>query len=118
MASRWGETKQYDCSSFVITAYKEAGIDVGGATVTSDMRSQLTQHGFEWIPGDPDVSNLQPGDILLDEDEHTEMYAGDGKIVGAHWNYNGTTGDPDNSEINIKDYYSKPWDGVLRYTGN
>ena len=25
-ASRWGETKQYDCSSFVISAYKEAGI--------------------------------------------------------------------------------------------
>ena len=116
-ASRWGETKQYDCSSFVISAYKEAGIDVGGATYTGNMRSEMTKHGFEWIPGDPDVNSLQPGDIVLDEDAHTEMYVGNGKLVGAHDNFNGSTGDPSGREISVKDYYSHPWDGVLRYTG-
>ena len=116
-ASRWGETKQYDCSSFVISAYKEAGIDTGGATYTGNMRSEMTKHGFEWIPGNPDVNSLQPGDIVLDEDAHTEMYVGNGKLVGAHDNYNGGTGDPSGREISVKDYYSHPWDGVLRYTG-
>ena len=116
-ASRWGETKQYDCSSFVISAYKEAGIDTGGATYTGNMRSEMTKHGFEWIPGDPDVNDLQPGDIVLDEDAHTEMYVGNGKLVGAHDNFNGSTGDPSGREISVKDYYSHPWDGVLRYTG-
>ena len=116
-ASRWGETKQYDCSSFVISAYKEAGIDVGGATYTGNMRSEMTKHGFEWIPGDPDVNSLQPGDIVLDEDAHTEMYVGNGKLLGAHDNFNGSTGDPSGREISVKDYYSHPWDGVLRYTG-
>ena len=116
-ASRWGETKQYDCSSFVISAYKEAGIDTGGATYTGNMRSEMTKHGFEWIPGNPDVNSLQPGDIVLDEDAHTEMYVGNGKLVGAHDNFNGSTGDPSGREISVKDYYSHPWDGVLRYTG-
>ena len=81
------------------------------------MREELTKHGFEWIPGDPDVNDLQPGDIVLDEDAHTEMYIGDGKLIGAHDNYNGGTGDPSGQEIDIGDYYSHPWDGVLRYTG-
>ena len=116
-ASRWGETKQFDCSSFVISAYKNAGIDVGGATYTGDMREELTKHGFEWIPGDPDVNDLQPGDIVLDEDSHTEMYIGNGKLIGAHDNYNGSTGDPSGEEIDVGNYYSHPWDGVLRYTG-
>jgi|GEM_PF-6692910 len=116
-ASRWGETKQFDCSSFVISAYKNAGIDVGGATYTGNMREELTKHGFEWIPGNPDVNDLQPGDIVLDEDSHTEMYIGNGKLVGAHDNYNGGTGDPSGNEINVKDYSSRHWDGVLRYTG-
>lgn len=116
-ASRWGETKQFDCSSFVISAYKNAGIDVGGATYTGNMREELTKHGFEWIPGDPDVNDLQPGDIVLDEDSHTEMYIGNGKLIGAHDNYNGSTGDPSGEEIDVGNYYSHPWDGVLRYTG-
>lgn len=117
-ASRWGETKQFDCSSFVISAYKNAGIDVGGATYTGDMREEMTKHGFQWIPGDPNVNDLQPGDIVLDEDSHTEMYIGDGKLIGAHSNYNGSTGDPSGEEIDIGNYYSHPWDGVLRYVGD
>ena len=116
-ASRWGETKQFDCSSFVVSAYKNAGIDVGNASYTGNMREELTKCGFEWIPGDPDVNDLVPGDIVLDEDAHTEMYIGNGKLIGAHSNYNGSTGDLSGEEIDVGNYYSHPWDGVLRYTG-
>lgn len=117
-ASRWGETKQYDCSSFVIAAYKEAGIDTGGASYTGNMRSEMTKHGFQWIPGNPSLEDLEPGDIVLDEDAHTEMYIGDGKLIGAHDNYNGDVGDPSGNEIDIGDYYNHPWDGILRYVGD
>lgn len=37
---RWGPS-YYDCSSFVITALKNAGFNVGGATYTGNMRSNL-----------------------------------------------------------------------------
>lgn len=48
MTSRWGP--DYDCSSFVISAFRNAGVNVGSATYTGNMRSQFTQHGFQWIP--------------------------------------------------------------------
>ncbi len=38
--SRWGP--DYDCSSLVIAAFKNAGVNVGTATYTRNMRSQFT----------------------------------------------------------------------------
>ena len=113
--TRWGNPN-YDCSSFVISAYEAAGVPVekAGATYTGNMRSAFESCGFEWIPGDPDVNSLQPGDILLDESDHTEMYIGNGKNVGAHRNYDGVNGDSSGREVCVNDYYSHPWDGVLR----
>ncbi len=117
--TRWGNPN-YDCSSFVISAYEAAGIPVieAGATYTGDMRAAFLKCGFKWVPGDPDVNSLQPGDILLDEDSHTEMYIGNGQNVGAHNNYDGSNGDSSGREISVGNYYSHPWDGVLRYVGN
>ena len=43
----------------------------------------LSKYGFENI-GRPDVKDLKRGDILLDPAEHTEIYTGRGKSVGAH----------------------------------
>lgn len=109
---------EYDCSSLAIAMYKNAGVDVGGATYTGNMRECMTSTGnFEWIPGDPDPSTLQPGDIVLDESSHTEIYIGDGKLLGAHDNFSGGAGDPSGEEIDVGNYYSHPWDGVLRYKG-
>ena len=109
---------EYDCSSLAVAMYKNAGVDVGGASYTGNMRECMTGTGnFEWIPGDPDPSTLQPGDIVLDEDAHTEIYIGDGKLLGAHDNYSGGAGDPSGEEIDVGNYYSHPWDGVLRYKG-
>ena len=116
--TRWGNPN-YDCASFVISAYESAGIPVieAGATYTGDMRAAFLKCGFEWIPGNPDVNSLQPGDILLDESDHTEMYIGNGQNVGAHSNYDGVNGDSSGREVCVGNYYSHPWDGVLRYVG-
>lgn len=121
--NRWGNP-DYDCSSFVITAYQNAGIPVkdAGATYTGNMRSAFTSCGFEWIPGNPNVNDLQPGDVLLDEDSHTEMYIGNNQRVGAHISETGGIygqgGDQTGNEISVTDYGNRSWDGVLRYVGN
>lgn len=118
-STRWGNPN-YDCSSFVISAYEAAGIPVkeAGASYTGNMIDAFVQCGFEWIPGNPNVNTLKPGDIVLDVDAHTEMYFGNGKLVGAHSNKDGRDGDSSGNEINISNYYSHPWDGVLRYVGS
>ena len=58
--TRWGNPN-YDCSSFVISAYEAAGIPVveAGATYTGDMRAAFLKCGFEWIPGNPDDQEIQ-----------------------------------------------------------
>jgi len=116
--TRYGNPN-YDCSSLVISAYEAAGIPVqeAGAGYTGNMRSAFTSVGFEWIPGNPNVDDLQPGDVLLNENSHTEMYVGDGMNVGAHANYDGSNGDSSGREINVQNYKG-PWEGVLRYIGD
>ena len=116
--TRYGNPN-YDCSSLVIAAYEAAGIPVqeAGAGYTGNMRSSFTQVGFQWLPGNPNVGDLQPGDVLLRENDHTEMYVGNGMNVGAHSNYDGRDGDSSGKEINVQEYHGS-WDGVLRYMGN
>ena len=119
--SRWGP--DYDCSSFVISAFKNAGVNVGTATYTDNMRSQFTQHGFQWIPWSQigGVSKLQRGDILLKEytKAHTEIYLGNNQNVGAHSDKGyPQTGDQTGTEVSVSGYYYHPWDGVLRYAGS
>lgn len=114
-SNRWGP--DYDCSSLVIAALKQAGYDVGSATYTGNMRSNLTSKGFIWIPWSQIGSeeNLQRGDILLNEKNHTEIYLGNSKNVGAHSNRGYPQGgDQTGTEISVGNYYSYPWNGVLR----
>ena len=118
-SSRWGNS-DYDCSSFVISAWDEAGVPVkdAGANYTGNMREAFLSTGqFEWIQGSPDVNSLSPGDVLLNESGHTEMYIGNGQLVGAHSNYDGYAGDSNGNEISTTNYYDFPWDGVLHYIG-
>lgn len=116
--TRYGNPN-YDCSSFVISAYEAAGVPVkeAGAGYTGNMRSSFTKVGFEWIPGNPSVEDLQPGDVLLNESTHTEMYIGNGLNVGAHGDKDGKNGDSSGKELCVT-RYSGPWEGVLRYVGN
>lgn len=117
---RWGNP-DYDCSSLVISAWEAAGIPVKsvyGAGYTGNMKRAFLDSGmFTWIEGDPNPNDLQPGDILLTPNSHTEIYLGNGKMVGArHGNKDNRDGDSSGTEISVTDY-DRHWTGVLRYTG-
>lgn len=117
--SRWGP--DYDCSSLVITAYKEAGLPLT-CTYTGNMRADMFNNGFAVAQGVNLTTGegLRPGDVLLNEKHHTAMYIGDGRIVHARGNERGgatggKTGDQTGGEICTQAYFNFPWDYVLRY---
>ncbi len=55
---------EYDCSGLVIAAYRNAGIDVGGATYTGNMLREFTNHGFVAYEYHDNADELMVGDIL------------------------------------------------------
>ena len=117
--ARWGP--DYDCSSLVITAYKEAGLPLK-STYTGNMRSDFFANGFAVASGVnlATGAGLQRGDVLLNERQHTAMYIGNGKLCHASGNENGgatggRTGDQTGKEISVTGYFNFPWDYVLRY---
>lgn len=116
--NRWGS--DYDCSSFVISAYQYAGLDVrgSGANSTHDMIRGFTACGFEKITDFDRTSgsDLLAGDILLNVQHHTCLYIGNGKVANASRDYDGKSGDSTGKEIKIQDYYeyNYGWDCILR----
>lgn len=119
-SSRWGP--DYDCSSFVISAYRSAGLALPGATYTGNMRAAFCGNGFVWLPAS---TPLRAGDVLLHERNHTALYIGSGQIIHAAGNERGgatggLTGDQTGREICVTGYFvpSYGWDCVLRYVGS
>lgn len=115
-ASRWGP--DYDCSSFVISAYKAAGLPLT-ATFTGNMKYDFLRHGFIVVTD----GTLKRGDVLLHEKNHTALFIGNGQIVQASINERGgitggQTGDQTGNEIHVRGYYDYPWDVMLRYVGD
>lgn len=118
--NRWGA--DYDCSSFVISAFKAAGVPLK-CTYTGDMRGDMLRNGFADVTASVNLSTgagLQAGDVLLNHKRHTALYIGGGQIVQASINEKGTTtggapGDQTGREIYELAYYNYPWDCVLRY---
>lgn len=111
--SRWGP--DYDCSSFVISAFKKAGLPLT-ATYTGNMKYDFLRNGFYVVTD----GSLMRGDVLLHEKNHTALYLGDGMLVQASINEKGTikggaAGDQTGREIGVRTYYDYPWDCVLRY---
>lgn len=109
---RWGP--HYDCSSFVITAYEQAGVPVkskGGASYTGNMKTAFLKCGFKNVTSEINRSNghgLIKGDVLLNESKHTALVRADGgAIVHAASTRKG---------IITAGYYNYPWNCVLRYT--
>lgn len=121
--SRWGP--DYDCSSLVISAWKQAGVPLT-ATYTGNMRADMLAHGFRDVTAQVNQytgAGLERGDVLLHERNHTALYIGSGQIVNAGGNerggaVGGVTGDQTGREIAVIGYYrpSYGWDCVLRYT--
>ncbi len=114
------EGPDYDCSSFIINAYEQAGLKVkeAGASYTGNMKAAFKKCGFTSLPPLP-VSGLLPGDVLLNEKHHAVMYIGSGKVVAAR-SSDGfpQRGDQSGREICVQDWYEYPqggWDCVLRY---
>ena len=110
----------YDCSSAVLFALKEAGWRTDGALTTDHIRNLLVPQGWAWLP--PSVPK-ERGDILLSEDHHVAVYVGGGMLAEFAIDENGDIvgrlpGDQTGQEAYIHDYYNFPWDGVLRYTGD
>ena len=100
----------YDCSSFVITGFNQAGFDIQ-ATYTGDMRAGFTAKGFRWIPGSYfAASDCIRGDILLNETHHTQVYIGNNQDVNC-----GST--PARVVTHSPNYWGTGWDGILRYEG-
>lgn len=114
-------TGDRDCSSAVIDAYRSAGVDVGGATYTGNMRSCMCGTGnFEWMP----MSYIaQRGDIYLNEVNHTAMCTSAVPDMLAEFSISengtidGAEGDQTGYESHIRTYYDYPWNGILRYIG-
>lgn len=119
--NRWGP--DYDCSSLLIQAFENAGspVKTNGASYTGNMVEVFKNTGFKDVTTEITLSNgsgLKPGDVLW-VDGHTEMYIGNGNIVGARINENGEvaggqTGDQTGQEIRVRTYYNYPWTIVLR----
>ena len=112
--NRWGP--DYDCSSLVISAFKQAGVPLT-CTYTGNMLKDMLSKGFVVVHG-----TTQPGDVLLNVTKgHTALYIGNNKLVQASISENGTAhagkaGDQTGREINVCTYYDFPWEYVLRYS--
>lgn len=124
---RWGPT-DYDCSGLVISVLERAGIPVktGGATYTGNMYSVFLKRGFIDVTNSVNLRTgvgLKRGDILLNPRRHTEIYIGNGKMVGAKIDEVGgivgrRKGDQTGREICVSWYKNYPWTCVLRFAGD
>ena len=114
---RW--SPDYDCSSFLISAYRQAGMTIN-ASYTGDMENGFVKAGFESLPFNE--NDLQRGDVIL-KDGHVVMFIGNGEIVHASINENGEitggqTGDQTGKEICVRSFYNDSWDVILRLPHN
>lgn len=121
---RW--CPDYDCSSFVISAYKYAGVNTG-ATYTGNMKSKFLSAGFKDVSSKVNLhtgNGLIRGDVLLvvnSKHHHTAIYCGNGNEVEASINEKGTatggkTGDQTGKEILIRKFRPNFYTTVLRYS--
>ena len=123
-ADRWGP--DYDCSSFVISAWENAGVPLreAGASYTGNMRPAMIACGFVDVTGQVGIGTgygIQAGDVLLNYAAHTCMAIGNGKVANCRTNEgNPQQGDQSGNEIRIQAYWDgapNRWNCVLRYKG-
>lgn len=121
-SSRWGNP-DYDCSSFVISAYEQAGLKLreAGASYTGNMRQAFLACGFVDVTMQVGLSSgygIQAGDVLLNYAAHTCISIGNGKVANCRTDEGHPQGgDQSGNEIRIQNYWNFPWNCVLRYKG-
>lgn len=106
--NRWGP--DYDCASFIIQAFENAGCPVksNGATYTGNMVDVFVETGFNEITYTTGMTLIR-GDVLwkrVGDSGHTALYMGNNQMVSAHINENGATtggetGDQTKHEIDV-----------------
>jgi len=110
-----------DCSSLTAHCYNEAGIQPqfprDSRTWTGTWRALALARGFSVVSG----TNLQRGDIVLNERRHVAMYLGNGLLGYASQNEfggisGGRGGDQTGRETKIAPYYNFGQNVFLRYT--
>ena len=121
-SSRWGP--DYDCSSFVIEAYEQAGVPVreAGASYTGNMRPAFISCGFVDVTYEIGLNTgygIQAGDVLLNYSAHTCLAIGGGRVANCRTDEgNPQTGDQSGNEIRLQSYWDgspNRWNCVLRY---
>ena len=118
-ADRWGT--DYDCSSFVITAWEQAGVPVkqAGATYTGNMRAAFLACGFFDATSLVNLGSgggVQAGDVLLNYSAHTCLAIGAGRVANCRTDEgHPQAGDQSGNEIRLQSYWNYPWNCVLRY---
>ncbi len=117
---RWpSQGTEFDCSSFMLYCANKAGYNVPLSGYTGTMLADFKKAGFTAVPFDGNLDDLDPGDIMLNVENHTEMYVGNGKFVGAHiaetGDVDGKPGDQTGDEISVCNAYIPKcgWDYVL-----
>ena len=116
----------YDCSSFVISAWEAAGVPVkrAGASYTGNMRGAFIACGFVDVTTQVGLSTgygIQAGDVLLNYAAHTCLAVGGGKVANCRTDEgHPQSGDQSGNEIRIQSYWDgspNRWNCVLRYKG-
>ena len=118
---RWGP--DYDCSSFVISAFEQAGVSLreAGASYTGNMRGPMIACGFVDVTsqvGRETGYGLQPGDVMLNYAKHTCIAVGGNQVVNCRTDEGHPQSGDQGQEIRIQPYWNFPWDCVLRYKGS
>lgn len=118
--NRWGETGDYDCSSFVISAYRHAGLKLTGATYTGNMRPAFLADGFVDVSSQVGLTSgygIIAGDVLLNYSSHTCLSIGNGKVANCRTDEGHPQPGDQGQEIRIQNFWSYPWNCCLRYKG-
>ncbi len=112
MSSRNGPN--YDCSSFVSYAFKNAGFAIKGVPNSSSIISVFGKVGFKSYK--KGTVTPRRGDIYVQPGSHVELYLGDGYCAGAHENTDGKSGDSKGNEIDIRPLSKCSWCRNKQYT--
>ena len=123
--NRWGNP-DYDCASFVISAWEYADVHVRskGASFTGNMRGAFIACGFVDVTTQVGLATgygIQAGDVLLNYAAHTCLAVGGGKVANCRTDEgHPQSGDQSGNEIRIQSYWDgspNRWNCVLRYKG-